>query len=84
MSSGTKSKEFDKKAEAEVPNVRKRGVAQHRIAQGGFINANQLGREMVAQEKFSPSWVVLHTKDAPGYKMELITRIREGVKKNEW
>lgn len=34
--------------------------------------------------KFSPSWVVLNGKDAPGYKMELIDRIREGVKKADW
>jgi len=34
--------------------------------------------------KFSPSWVVLNGKDAPGYKMELIDRIREGVKKTDW
>jgi putative toxin-antitoxin system antitoxin component (TIGR02293 family) len=34
--------------------------------------------------KFSPSWVVLNGKDAPGYKMELIRRIREGVKKTDW
>lgn len=34
--------------------------------------------------KFSPSWVVKNSKDAPGYTMELIGRIREGVKKDEW
>ncbi len=34
--------------------------------------------------KFSPSWVVLNGKDAPAYKMELIGRIREGVKKTDW
>jgi len=34
--------------------------------------------------KFSPSWVVMNGKDAPGYKMELIGRIREGVKKTDW
>jgi putative toxin-antitoxin system antitoxin component (TIGR02293 family) len=35
-------------------------------------------------EKFSPAWVVVNAKDAPGYKMELIDRIRIGVKKNDW
>jgi putative toxin-antitoxin system antitoxin component (TIGR02293 family) len=34
--------------------------------------------------KFSPAWVVLHGKEAPGYKMELISRIRVGVKKRDW
>jgi putative toxin-antitoxin system antitoxin component (TIGR02293 family) len=34
--------------------------------------------------KFSPAWVVEHPRDAPGYQMELIGRIREGVKKSDW
>ena len=34
--------------------------------------------------KFSPSWVVVNSQDAPGLKMELIVRIREGVKKRDW
>lgn len=34
--------------------------------------------------KFSPSWVVYHIKDAPGFKLELIDRIRNGVKKDDW
>ncbi|AWG21900.1 antitoxin of toxin-antitoxin stability system [Flavobacterium faecale] len=34
--------------------------------------------------EFSPSWVVLHGKDAPSFKMELIDRIRQGVKKPDW
>ena len=42
------------------------------------------GRNPVSPAKFSPSWVVVHVKDAPGFKMELIGRIREGVKKTDW
>jgi putative toxin-antitoxin system antitoxin component (TIGR02293 family) len=38
----------------------------------------------IKHSKFSPSWVVAHSKDAPGFKMELIDRIREGVKKSDW
>lgn len=34
--------------------------------------------------KFSPAWVVVNAKDAPGYQMELIDRIRDGVKKSDW
>ena len=34
--------------------------------------------------KFSPSWVVYHINDAPGFKLELIDRIRTGVKKDDW
>ena len=34
--------------------------------------------------KFSPAWVVSNAKDAPGYQMELIHRIRDGVKKSDW
>jgi putative toxin-antitoxin system antitoxin component (TIGR02293 family) len=42
------------------------------------------GSNPISPAKFSPSWVVLHAKDAPGYKIELISRIREGVKKTDW
>jgi putative toxin-antitoxin system antitoxin component (TIGR02293 family) len=34
--------------------------------------------------KFSPAWVVRHVKDAPAIKLELIERIRTGVKKEDW
>lgn len=34
--------------------------------------------------KLSPAWVVRFPDDAPGYKMELIDRIRKGVSKLEW
>lgn len=34
--------------------------------------------------KFSPAWVVKNAENAPGYKLELIDRIREGVKKSDW
>jgi len=34
--------------------------------------------------KYSPSWVVHHSKDAPGPNLQLIGRIRRGVKKAEW
>lgn len=34
--------------------------------------------------KFSPSWVVMNSKEAPGNKIELISRIRKGVKKSDW
>ena len=34
--------------------------------------------------KFSPTWVVDHAKDAPGYSLELIEKIRAGVKKSAW
>ena len=35
-------------------------------------------------DKFSPTWVVMHAKDAPSYQLELIDRIRQGVKKADW
>lgn len=35
-------------------------------------------------DKFSPVWVVAHPKDTPGFKMEMIGRIRKGVRKTEW
>ncbi len=42
------------------------------------------GSNPVKHSKFSPSWVVVHSKDTPGFKMELIGRIRDGVKKSDW
>lgn len=45
--------------------------------------ANPLPR-VTDMHKFSPAWVVAHAKDAPGYKLELIDRIRGGVKKADW
>jgi len=35
-------------------------------------------------EKFSPAWVVDHAKDSPEHQLEIITRIRSGVKKSDW
>ena len=43
----------------------------------------QVGKSAVLA-KFSPAWVVKHSKDAPSYKMELIGRIRGGVTKTDW
>lgn len=34
--------------------------------------------------EFSPSWVVFQANNAPGIKLELIERIRTGVKKEDW
>lgn len=34
--------------------------------------------------KFSPNWVVENAKNAPGYRLEVIDRIRTGVKKKDW
>ncbi len=34
--------------------------------------------------KYSPTWVVGHAMRAPEYQMELIDRIRSGVKKSDW
>lgn len=34
--------------------------------------------------KFTPSWVLRYPKEAPAYNMELIDRIRKGVKKSDW
>ena len=42
------------------------------------------GGSIAHMDKFSPAWVVVHGKDAPGYNLELIDRIRDGVKKSDW
>lgn len=45
---------------------------------------NDIRNFKVIFSKFSPAWVVSHVKDAPCYKMEIIDRIRGGVKKEDW
>lgn len=35
-------------------------------------------------EKYSPAWVAINSNNAPGYTLELINRIRDGVKKSDW
>jgi putative toxin-antitoxin system antitoxin component (TIGR02293 family) len=48
------------------------------------VGVAKKGKTPVRHTKFSPSWVVVHSKDTPGFKLELIDRIREGVKKSDW
>lgn len=48
------------------------------------IKSTSRAGKNIIHTKFSPSWVVMNSKDAPGYKMELIGRIREGVRKADW
>ncbi|WP_178988963.1 antitoxin Xre/MbcA/ParS toxin-binding domain-containing protein [Winogradskyella schleiferi] len=57
---------------------KKQGSVKVRVAKKGKNPVSS------RHSKFSPSWVVVHSKDAPGFKMELIDRIREGVKKSDW
>ncbi len=37
-----------------------------------------------ASKKFSPSWILTHYNDAPGFNLELIENIRSGVQKSDW
>ena len=67
---------MDVKIKSEDSNKRK-GVAP-------TARAVRKERNPISLTKFSPSWVVDNAKDAPGFQMELITRIREGVKKTDW
>ncbi len=48
------------------------------------VAVSTISKKGARLEKFSPAWVVVNTKDAPGYKLELIDRIRVGVKKDDW
>ncbi|CAM4058215.1 antitoxin Xre/MbcA/ParS toxin-binding domain-containing protein [Flavobacterium antarcticum] len=34
--------------------------------------------------EFSPAWVISNTTNAPHFKLDLIDKIREGVKKTDW
>ncbi len=40
--------------------------------------------KVIRLPKYSPVWVVAHVKEAPAVKLELIGRIRAGVKKSDW
>lgn len=51
---------------------------------GSRVTVSTKSTRSVRLKKFSPAWVVVNSKDAPGYKMELIDRIRVGVKKDDW
>ena len=51
---------------------------------GARVTVSTKSAKSARLEKFSPAWVVVNAKDAPGYKMELIDRIRVGVKKHDW
>ena len=48
------------------------------------IKAKNRNKKLVEHPKFSPTWVVTHSKDTPDFKMELINRIKKGVKKSDW
>jgi putative toxin-antitoxin system antitoxin component (TIGR02293 family) len=54
------------------------------IKGGARVTVSTKSAKSARLEKFSPAWVVVNAKDAPGYKMELIDRIRAGVKKHDW
>ncbi|NBC24313.1 MAG: DUF2384 domain-containing protein [Bacteroidetes bacterium] len=59
------------------------GGAEKSVTGKTFAVAKK-GARVAHIDKFSPAWVVVHAKDAPGYKLELIGRIRDGVKKTDW
>lgn len=54
------------------------------IKKGSRVSVSTKSSKNARLDKFSPAWVVVNTKDAPGYKMELIDRIRVGVNKDDW
>ena len=63
------------KVKSENSN-KKKGVVSASVA--------RKGRNPASLTKFSPSWVVVNVKDTPAFQMELIGRIRKGVKKADW
>lgn len=54
------------------------------VSKDSIITVARTHKKIVRLDKFSPAWVVLNAKDAPGYSLELIDRIRIGVKKSDW
>ena len=67
---------------SERATVKLRGKATVK-AKLGAVNTDSIkGKAKIV--RFSPVWVVLNAKDAQNYQLELIQRIRLGVKKEEW
>lgn len=64
------------KTKATEKGAKRGGKAPVSLARNR-VSASSMG-------KFTPAWVVAHAKDAPGYTLELIDRIREGVTKKDW
>ena len=66
----------------------KKSVSQFYNKTTSSSNVKAVGLRSIKNDlqltKFSPAWVVSNCKDAPGYQLELIDRIREGVKKADW
>ena len=62
------------------------GSRPKRTEEGEYIDVSVSKSANVVSDfaKFSPAWVVDHGKDAPGHMLELIDRIRGGVKKTDW
>ena len=50
----------------------------------GNVALSEKGVGVTELVKFSPAWVVDNAKEAPGCQLELIDRIRGGVKKTDW
>lgn len=66
---------MDVKIKSEDSNKNKEGLSP---------KVHRKSRGPASLTEFSPSWVVFNAKDAPEFKMELIDRIRDGVKKSDW
>lgn len=56
-------------------------MSERYLAKG---NAMQQSNPEEVFDKYSPLWVVHHVHEAPSYQMELIDKIRIGVKKDDW
>ncbi len=45
---------------------------------------SDIERELNYVSEFSPAWVISNSTNAPHFKLDLIDKIREGVKKTDW
>lgn len=57
-------------------------TGKRKISSDGFISISDTKKSRF--DEFSPSWVVVHAEEGQRFKIKLIDRIREGVKKSEW
>jgi len=67
-----------------IMTVKTEAKSQSKRQDSVKVGVTRMGGKPFKPSKFSPSWVAEHSKDAPGFKMELIGRIREGVRKSDW
>lgn len=59
-------------------------LKEQKIPQNQRSKVGKPSKQEKQMAEFSPAWVVLNYKDVSEYNLELISRIRKGVRKTDW